>query len=155
MRFWIFPNDRYNFLQIVGKFPKMVPLLLPNFGSSLKWYQFCLWFFILFSNSTFFVAKLCRFPKWYLYSGDFFVKIEATFSQILVPFLRYVPGIPTGLESPLDGIPTGRNPHWTEFHVSSGHWQYPRSPYLGAADQYADQWHGIPTARLTLRLHLL
>ena len=26
------------FLQIGGKFPKMVPLLLPNFGSSLKWY---------------------------------------------------------------------------------------------------------------------
>ena len=24
------------FLQIGGKFPKMVPLLLPNFGSSLK-----------------------------------------------------------------------------------------------------------------------
>ena len=73
------------FLQIGGKFPKMVPLLLPNFTEMVP-VLFVI--FILFSNSTFFVAKLCRFPKWYLFSGDFFVQIGAKFSQML-PFLLF------------------------------------------------------------------
>ena len=87
------------FLQIGGKFPKMVPLLLPNFGSSLKWYQLCLWFFILFSNSPFLLQNFAVFSngtfsvgtflyklglnslKWYLFASQFL-----SFSE-MVPFL--------------------------------------------------------------------
>ena len=77
----------------------MVPLLLPNFGSSLKWYQLCLWFFILFSNSPFLLQNFAVFSngtfsvgtflyklglnslKWYLFASQFL-----SFSE-MVPFL--------------------------------------------------------------------
>ena len=53
----------FEFFRLIGT------IFLPIFP---KWYQFCLYFFILFSKSIFFVAKLCFFPKWYLFSGYFF-----------------------------------------------------------------------------------
>ena len=40
----------------------MVPFLLLNFGTFLKWYHFCLLFFVPFSNGTIFVAEFLQIP---------------------------------------------------------------------------------------------
>ena len=61
----IFVSDFSHFAQIVpycgsqnfSHCTRMVPFLLLNFGTFLKWYHFCLWFSALFSNCTIFVAE--------------------------------------------------------------------------------------------------
>ena len=76
----------YNFLQIGGTFPKMVPLLLPNFGSSLKWYQFVCDFLYFSPIVPFLLQNFAVFPNSTFSVGIFYVQIGAKFSQ-MVPFL--------------------------------------------------------------------
>ena len=63
----------------------MVPFLMLNFGTFLKWYHFYLCFLVLFSNGTIFVAEFSQIPqlvpflfqnfrtflKWYHFLSDF------------------------------------------------------------------------------------